>query len=196
VNIYSSLIAELRDKEYRDSYVASQIRIGLPFQVRALRLSKQLTQGELAERAEMTQPRIAEIEKAGKRSFNLETLLRIASALDVGLEVRFVPISEIIDHDESFDPDNFSIPTFEQELRRAEVQDSLESLRAEILQRIQNTAAQMENARKTEFQKRDVRSKLDRILQGNLRLVKPNKNFNPSRDGSGAQKQIPQASAA
>lgn len=120
MNIHSSLIGELKDKEYRDAYVASQIAIGLPFQVRALRVSKGWTQEQLAERAGMSQPRIAEIEKPGKRRFNLETLLRIASAHDVGLEVRFAPFGQIIAHDESFDPDSFTVPTFEEELAAAE----------------------------------------------------------------------------
>ena len=116
MNIYSSLVKELRDKSYRDAYVASQIRIGLPYQVRALRQSRDWTQGELAVRAGMAQPRVAEIEKPGKRSLNIETLLRLASAFDVGLEVRFVPITRVIDHSESFDPDHLSIQTFDEEI--------------------------------------------------------------------------------
>jgi transcriptional regulator with XRE-family HTH domain len=120
VNTHSSLIAELKSKEYRDAYVASQIAIGLPFQARQLRIQKGWTQEELAERAGMSQPRIAEIEKPSKRRFNLETLLRIASAHDVGLEVRFVPLGQIVEHDESFDPDSFHIPTFDEELAAAE----------------------------------------------------------------------------
>lgn len=123
MNINSSLIAELKDKEYRDAYVASQIAIGLPFQARALRLNKEWTQEQLAERAGMSQPRIAEIEKPSERRFNLETLLRIASAHDVALEVRFVPFGQIIEHDESFDPDSFKVPTFSEELEAAEKQE-------------------------------------------------------------------------
>jgi transcriptional regulator with XRE-family HTH domain len=116
VNIKSSLTAELRDKSYRDAYVASQIRIGLPYQARALRVARDLTQGQLADLAEMAQPRIAEIEKPGKRSLNLETLLRLASAFDVGLEVRFVPFGDIVRHEETFDPDTFDVPSFDDEL--------------------------------------------------------------------------------
>jgi transcriptional regulator with XRE-family HTH domain len=126
VNIHSSLIAELRDKSYRDAYVASRIKIGLPFQARALRKSRGWTQEQLAEHAQMSQPRIAEIEKASERRFNLETLLRIASAFDVGLEVNFVPISEIVDDEDAFDPDNFSIPAFTQELSAAEENEKAE----------------------------------------------------------------------
>ena len=141
MNIHSSLIAELRDKKYRDAYVASQIHIGLPFQVRALRQSRDLRQEDLAELAGMSQPRIAEIEKPGKRKFNIDTLLRIASALDVGLEVHFVPISTIIDHRESFDPDSFEIPTFEEELEEAERQERAAQAREKHFKDINKVAA-------------------------------------------------------
>jgi transcriptional regulator with XRE-family HTH domain len=111
------LTNELRDKAYRDAYVESQIRIGLPFQVRALRQARGWKQDGLADRAQMTQPRIAEIERPGQRRLTLETLLRIASAFDVGLEVRFVPFSVLIRHSESFRPDNFIVESFENELQ-------------------------------------------------------------------------------
>jgi HTH-type transcriptional regulator/antitoxin HipB len=115
VNTNSSLITELLDKSYRDAYVASQIRIGLPFQIRALRVSRGWTQAELAKRAEMSQPRIAEIEK-GKRSLNIETLLRLASAFDIGLDVFFTSFGDLVDHKESFQPDSFRVLSFTDEI--------------------------------------------------------------------------------
>jgi len=125
VNINSSLIAELKDKQYRDAYVASQIRISLPLQIRALRKSRDWTQPELAEHAGMAQPRISEIEKPGERRLNIETLLRLASAFDVALQVNFVPFSEFIDFNEDLDLDNFAIESFARELIRAEAKEEL-----------------------------------------------------------------------
>ncbi len=116
MNTNSSLVAELKDKTYRDAYVASQIRIGLPLQVRALRKSRRWTQPELAEHANMAQPRISEIEKPGERKLNIDTLLRLAAAFDVGLQVRFVPFSELINTSEGLDLDNLWIPSFDTEL--------------------------------------------------------------------------------
>ncbi len=116
LNINSSLINELREKKYRDAYVASQIRISIPFQIRGLRKSRGWNQEFLANEARMAQPRISEMEKPGERRLTIETLLRIASAFDVALQVRFVPFSQIIEDDKSFDPDNFEIKTFETEI--------------------------------------------------------------------------------
>jgi len=126
VNINSSLIAELRDKSYREAYVASQIRIGLPFEIRALRISRGWTQGRLAEAAGMSQPRIAEIEK-GKRSLNLETLLRVASAFDIGLNVFFTSFGELVDRNESFQPDSFNVAAFGDEIASAETKAKFEA---------------------------------------------------------------------
>ena len=116
MNIDSSLISELKNKQYREAYVSSQIGINLPFQIRALRNERGLSQGELAGLAKMAQPRISEIEKPGERRLSLETLQRVASALDVGLQVRFVSFGELVDWAEGFDLDNFRVPSFGDEL--------------------------------------------------------------------------------
>ncbi|MFZ0337136.1 MAG: helix-turn-helix transcriptional regulator, partial [Terracidiphilus sp.] len=111
--------AEMREKEYRDGYVAAQISLGLPTKIRGLRMERKWTQGELARRAKMAQPRISEIETPGERKLNLDTLQRIASAFDVGLEVDFVPFGELISRSERFDPDSFSVQSFGPELAAA-----------------------------------------------------------------------------
>ena len=120
MNIDSTLTKELRDKAYRDAYTASQISIGLPFQIRALRASRNWTQGKLAKQSLMSQPRVSEIERPGARRLNLDTLLRLASAFDVALEVRFVPFGKLVDHSERFDPDSFSVKSFDQEISELE----------------------------------------------------------------------------
>ena len=124
MNINSSLINEMNDKAYRDAYVVSQIRTALPFQLRALRTSRKWSQELLAEKAGMAQPRISDLERPTGRMPNLDTLCRIAAACDVAVEVRFVPFSELIDRSEHFDPENFNIPTFDDEITQAEEREN------------------------------------------------------------------------
>lgn len=116
----SLLATELRDKEYRDAFMASQLRISLPMQCRALRESREWTQPQLAEKASMSQPRISEIERPGERRLNLETLLRLASAFDVALQVRFVPFSQLVDDDDQVNLDDFYIAPFEEDIAALE----------------------------------------------------------------------------
>ena len=120
MNTKSSLVAELKEKGYCDAFVASQVRVGLPLQCRALRESRELTQPELAAAAGMTQPRISEIERPGERRLNIETLLRLASAYDVALQVRFVPFSRLVDDDDDIDLEHFNVVPFEQDLANLE----------------------------------------------------------------------------
>jgi transcriptional regulator with XRE-family HTH domain len=120
VNTKSSLAEQLKAKEYRDALVASSIRIGLPMQCRTLRESRTWTQPQLAEAAGMTQPRISEIERPGERKLNIETLLRLASAFDVALQVRFVPFSQFVDDDDSIDFDNYYVRPYEEDIEQLE----------------------------------------------------------------------------
>jgi transcriptional regulator with XRE-family HTH domain len=132
MNISSSLIAEMREKAYRDAYVASQIRMTLPLQIRELRKRREWTQPQLAEYAGMAQPRISELEKPGERRLTIETLLRLAAAFDVGLQVRFVPFGQLMDWSEGLDIDNFAVQPFEAEVADAEIAAIMASPRRPI----------------------------------------------------------------
>lgn len=109
----SKLGQKLRDPEYRRAFVASQINIGIPFQLRALLKSRGKTQEWLAEKSGMLQPRISGLMTPGKTRPNIETLRRIAEAFDCGLMVRLAPFSELAKWSDAFDPESFSVPDFE-----------------------------------------------------------------------------------
>ncbi len=116
----SKIFSKLKDPEYRKAFVASQINISIPFQIRGLLKSRGWRQEDLATRAGMRQPRISALLSPGEARPNIETLRRLAEAFDCGLQVRFVPFSELVNRSETFDPDNFSIPTFDEDVRHYE----------------------------------------------------------------------------
>jgi transcriptional regulator with XRE-family HTH domain len=66
-----------------------QARLDLAAKLKALRLSKKLTQAEAAARAGLKQPFLARLE-SGRQYPTVQTLQRIAQALGRRLEVRFV----------------------------------------------------------------------------------------------------------
>lgn len=108
----TKLIEKLQNKEYRDSYVSSNIDVGVAFQIRALRKQRKYTQKKLAEIARMKQGRISVLENPSNTP-NISTLKKIANAFDVGLIVRFVPISNLVEWQlnlsrESLDASSFS----------------------------------------------------------------------------------------
>lgn len=114
----SGLRKAVNDKDYRHGLVSAQIDIDLPFQLRRLRMQRGWTQPELAERAQMRQPRISAMEKPGGAHFTLETLRRLAEAFDVALIVRFAPFGELLEWSERFNPETFSVPAFDEEFGR------------------------------------------------------------------------------
>ena len=114
-NTLSKIAGKLRNPAYRKAFIASQINIGIPFQIRALMKARGWTQEKLAEQTGMLQPRISALLKPGKVRPNIETLRRIAEAFDCALLVRFAPFSELARWSESFDPESFNVPAFDED---------------------------------------------------------------------------------
>ena len=101
----------LTDREYRDALVQESINQGIAFQIRANRVTRGLTQADLARRTGKAQPEISRLEDPDYEGYTLKTLSRIAAAFDVALSVRFIPYSELVDH-MVYDRD-FAVPSFD-----------------------------------------------------------------------------------
>ncbi|MGH9615058.1 MAG: helix-turn-helix domain-containing protein [Bryobacteraceae bacterium] len=113
--ISKKIADKLQGQEYRSAFVASQINVGIPFQIKALMKARGWTQEQLAERTGMLQPRISAVLKPGKVRPNIETLRRFAEAFDCGLLVRFAPYSELARWSEDFNPERFNVPSFKED---------------------------------------------------------------------------------
>lgn len=90
------LLEQLKDKKYREAFVSEIIDTGIPFQIRALRKQRKLSQKEMSEKIGMKQERISVLEDPNYGKLTLSTLKKIASSLDIGLLVKFVPISDLV----------------------------------------------------------------------------------------------------
>jgi transcriptional regulator with XRE-family HTH domain len=112
-----------RSKAAREKFVESLIGNSIPAQIRTIRDRQGLSQEQLAELAGgMNQNAISRLESASYGKPTLTTLKRIASALDVGLMVRFVPFSQLADWasgtphvDLGRGTDAFAVPSFTEE---------------------------------------------------------------------------------
>ena len=85
----------LRSKEYRDGFVSEQINSGVAVQMHEMRHARGMTQADLGKLMNVSQGRISRLEDPNQGTPNLSTLVRVASAFDCGLIVRFVPFSEL-----------------------------------------------------------------------------------------------------
>ncbi|MBI2631163.1 helix-turn-helix transcriptional regulator [Candidatus Nomurabacteria bacterium] len=76
----------LKSEAFQDSYNEEVARLKLAHQIKDIRLKRNLTQKDLAGRAQMPQSVIARIE-SGTHSFSIGTLNRIAKVFNKELEL-------------------------------------------------------------------------------------------------------------
>lgn len=113
-NRKTKLIEKLQNKEYRDSFVSSNIDVGVAFQIRALRKQRNYTQKKAAEISGMKQERISVLENPSNTP-NISTLKKIANAFDVGLTVRFIPIGELLEWQLNLSNESLNAPSFNED---------------------------------------------------------------------------------
>lgn len=103
------------DREYRHQFVDEEINVGIAFQIRSLRNRQDLKQGDLAKLLGVKQPLISLWEDPGYGKYSLATLKDLAKAFDVGLLVRFVPFSKLLDWTVGLTSDVIAPPSFSEE---------------------------------------------------------------------------------
>jgi transcriptional regulator with XRE-family HTH domain len=94
--VRQNLAAKFTDKAYRDAFVAEQIFSRLPLKIRYLREEQGMTQRKLGEVAGMAQTWVSKLEDPNYGKLTISTLLKVASAFDVGLQIDFVPYSKVL----------------------------------------------------------------------------------------------------
>lgn len=111
MNERSQRISRLKsDIKSREAYVKAKLGILVPSQIRALRLkSSTPKQQALAKASGTFQSRISRLETPGAANVTLETLAEIAAIHKVGVIVKFVPYSEMLDWDNTYSQDTFDV---------------------------------------------------------------------------------------
>lgn len=89
-------------------------------QIRALRDHRGWSQSELARLSGVAQPAISRCERVGYGKQTISTLLRLAEAFDVGLDVSFVPFGELWRRERRLASEILAPPSFSEERSTAE----------------------------------------------------------------------------
>ena len=111
------LLEDFKVKRYRDAFVSTLIDTGIPFQIKTLREQRnEMSQKELGELAGMKQEAISRLENPDYGKLNLNTLKRIASAFDVGLIVRFAPLSELVKWELNLTSESLKAVSYDEDL--------------------------------------------------------------------------------
>jgi transcriptional regulator with XRE-family HTH domain len=117
---WADIASSLSDKAYREAFVEQEIKVGVPFQIRALRTDRRWSQRKLGEIAGgMAQETVSQLENPNYGRMNIGTLLRLAAAFDCGLTVRFVPFSDLVDRAADVSPNALAVPSYANDKRLA-----------------------------------------------------------------------------
>ena len=111
----SNLIRRLIENvDSRTSYIKAKLGVLVPSQIRALRLNSEMPrQSDLAKAAGLHQSRISMFETPGAANMTIETLARLAAAFKVGVVVKFVPLSEMLQWENGYSQDHFAVTPLE-----------------------------------------------------------------------------------
>jgi transcriptional regulator with XRE-family HTH domain len=89
------------NKEYRDSYIEGHVKGGIAYQIQALREKSGLNQKDFGDQIGKPQSVVSRLENTEYGSVSVETLLDVAKALDVALQVRFSNYVDMLNADVS-----------------------------------------------------------------------------------------------
>ena len=92
------LISELRDPEYRHTYVEAHTKDTIAFQLRRMRLANEWEQKDVATKLgnPKLQPMISRYENPDYGRYSVTSLLELAKVFDVALVVRFAKFGELV----------------------------------------------------------------------------------------------------
>ena len=107
----------LLDKEGRDEFLSSAVRLGISIQTQVLRGNR--SQKEFADATGKTQTQVWRLENAKSGGVSLQTLIDMACALDIGLSVRFVDFDRMLDEINDMSDDALKVKTIFESVEKA-----------------------------------------------------------------------------
>ncbi|HUP40036.1 MAG TPA: helix-turn-helix transcriptional regulator [Vicinamibacterales bacterium] len=96
-SIKLNLAERLKDRRFRERFIATMARDEIASQIRELRHKRGLnTQAKFAREAKMQQSAISRIERADYNGWTFRTLVRVAVALNARLRVSLEPLEQSV----------------------------------------------------------------------------------------------------
>ncbi len=131
----------------RLAFLESHIATHIAFQIRSNRKGRVIdgkeswTQKHLGKRAKKKQSVISRLEQTSYGKLSVKTLLDLASAFGVGLQIRFIGFGELLDDRENASPTTLTVPSFDEDTRLNEIaEQAIENTIA--VEAVENTATE------------------------------------------------------
>ena len=113
MSISPKKLAKLSDRDYRQSYLKETVTSWVVHQIKQLRKDRDWSQADLGERAgNKPQSTIARFESADYGNWSTASLLELADAFDVALDIRFVGWPAFVEKTGDTSPGAMSVPSF------------------------------------------------------------------------------------
>jgi transcriptional regulator with XRE-family HTH domain len=104
-------------KDYRHAFVEESISTRIAAQIKALQEAREWDYKKFADQIGKKVSWVYRLEDPNAAPPTIPTLLQVAVAFDIGLDVRFRSFSELLDDVTTLGPESFVVPSFEEELK-------------------------------------------------------------------------------
>jgi transcriptional regulator with XRE-family HTH domain len=104
-------------KEYRHAFVEEKVRTQLAIQTKTIREQREMSRPTLAGLMGKANSWVFRLEDPNQSPPTIPTLLKVAEAFDVDLEISFRPFSRLLNRLEYMTADSFAVPSFDDEVR-------------------------------------------------------------------------------
>lgn len=111
-----SKLKKFENDEYRISYLDSHVKGSIAYQIRGIREKLGLTQAQFGALVGMSQTVISRLESAEGGSVNINTLLKLANGLKIGLAVGFCNFETVLKSDVS--PTGLAVESIQETINR------------------------------------------------------------------------------
>ena len=130
-------------KDYRDAFMQTQVRAGIAYQIQALRRKFGLTQAQMAEKTGKKQSVISRLESTEYGGVSVQSLLDIASALDIALVVRFSSYPDFLSTTSNVSEDALQVDTISESLSKTYVHEQNLVLKNDLVAAVGGNASEV-----------------------------------------------------
>jgi transcriptional regulator with XRE-family HTH domain len=117
-SVKSELLESFKSsKEYRHAFVEEKIRTQLAIQTKTIREQRKMSRPTLAQLMGKANSWVFRLEDPNQSPPTIPTLLKVAEAFDVDLEISFRPFSHLLNRLEHMTADSFGVPSFDDEIK-------------------------------------------------------------------------------
>ena len=160
------LAEQFKKEKFRKSYFARQLKVFLAAQIRALRGEK--TQAEFGELIGKPQSVVARLERESYGKVNLQTLIDVASRLDIALIVRFVSFPTFLEWTKDYSSSAIAPQSYGNVAAESHMRELINSLHGEGLNRNAKPGKLIGDLEEADITSQDMisRNMQDRLHEG------------------------------